>query len=292
MAITASMVKELRQRTGAGMMECKKALSEMDGDMEAAIDHMRTTGLAKADKKAGRIAAEGVVVVEVAGDGKTAVMLEINSETDFVSKGDDFNNFVAAVAKLILANKPADVATLNEMALEDGRSVEVARQELIAKIGENIQVRRFELREAAGQLCNYLHGVRIGVLVDIVGGNEALGRDVAMHIAASRPVCISEEQVPAEILEKEKAIFVAQAKESGKPDNIIEKMIVGRMRKYLAEITLLGQAFVKDPDQSVAKLLKDAGASVAYFQCLEVGEGIEKKVENFADEVMAQAQGS
>ncbi len=292
MAITAGLVKELRDRTGAGMMECKKALVEQDGDLEAAIEHMRKSGLAKADKKSGRVAAEGVIVIDVSEDGKKAAMVEVNSETDFVSKGDDFNNFASSVAKSVLEGAPADIDALMGLTLHGSdESVNDARQALVAKIGENIQLRRFVACSTENRFGVYLHGVRIGVLVELKGGDDALARDIAMHIAASRPVCVNEKEVPQELLAKEKDIFVAQAKESGKPDNIIEKMIEGRLRKYLAEITLVGQAFIKDPDTTIGKLLESKGAEVISFHCLEVGEGIEKKNENFADEVMAQVTG-
>lgn len=290
MQITASMVKELRERTGSGMMECKKALQEAEGSLETAIDNMRKAGMAKADKKSGRVAAEGRVAVELSADAKTAAIVEVNCETDFVSGGDEFLDFVKAVAKTAVENKPADVESLVSLTLAGGESsIEDARQTMVAKIGENIQVRRFHIVETdSGVFANYMHGVRIGVLVTIENGDEALGKDIAMHIAASNPTCISESDVPQELLEKEKEILRAQAAESGKPPEIIEKMIVGRVKKYLAEITLLGQSFVKDPDKTVANLLSDAGASVAGFIRYEVGEGIEKKEENFADEVMAQ----
>jgi len=292
MQINAAMVKELRQRTGAGMMECKKALVEAGGDMEAAVEAMRIAGLAKADKKAGRVAAEGIVTAATADDGKSAVLVEVNCETDFVAKGDDFVDFAKGIAAQVLAGQPADVEALGALQMGDGRSVEQARQELIAKIGENIQVRRFQRIESAGHIGSYLHGTRIGVLSALEGGDAALAKDIAMHIAASRPLCVSDEQVPADVLEKEKAILAAEARESGKPEEIIEKMVNGRVRKYLAEITLVGQPFVKDPDQTVGKLLKAGGASVSGFVRLEVGEGIEKKEENFAEEVMAQVKGS
>jgi len=294
MAISAAQVKELRQRTGCGMMECKKALVDSDGNMDTAAEALRKSGLAKADKKAGRIAAEGVIIVEVSGDGKSAAMVEVNSETDFVSKKDDFQNFAKAVAKRILADAPADLEALMAMPLTDGgESVEEARRGLIAAIGENINVRRFTHRQAdAGNLSSYLHGERIGVLVNVEGGDADLARDVAMHIAASRPVCIDETGVSQELLDKEKDIFSAQAAASGKPAEIIEKMVSGRIRKFLGEITLMGQPFVKDPDQTVGKLLKAAGATVKGFDRLELGEGVEKKTENFAEEVMAQVQGS
>ena len=291
MQITASMVKELRERTGSGMMECKKALQATDGDIDKAIEDMRTSGLAKADKKAGRTAAEGLVVIAISDDKKEAAIVEVNCETDFVSGGDEFKAFTTAVANTVLAESPADVEALVALPFEGGQSIEERRQEMVAKIGENIQVRRFERVSTEGTFGSYLHGIRMGVLVEMENGNDDLMKDVAMHIAATNPVCIAEDNVPAEMLEKEKGILIAQAKESGKPDNIIEKMIEGRIRKYLAEITLLGQAFVKDPDQTVEKLLKDAGATVKSFYRFEVGEGIEKKQENFAEEVMAQIKG-
>ena len=290
MQITASMVKELRERTGSGMMECKKALQEVDGDIDAAIENMRKSGMAKADKKSGRVAAEGRVVIAISDDGKKAAVVEVNCETDFVSGGDDFLSFVTAIAKTALDNQPADIAALSEMTL-DGTSetIEEARKAKIVKIGENIQLRRFELLSTEnGTFGSYLHGARMGVLVEMENGNEELIKDVAMHIAASNPICVSEADVSAELLEKEKEILRAQALESGKPADIVEKMLAGRVRKYLAEITLLGQAFVKNPDITVETLLSDAGATVNNFVRYEVGEGIEKKVENFADEVMAQ----
>ena len=293
MQITASMVKELRERTGSGMMECKKALQEAAGDIDTAIENMRKSGMAKADKKSGRVAAEGRVVIEISEDGQSAAVVEVNCETDFVSGGDDFLSFVTAIAKTALANKPADVAALSDMTL-DGASetVEEVRKAKIAKIGENMQLRRFEILETTtGTFGSYSHGTRMGVLVEMEGGSDELIKDVAMHIAASNPLCISEADVPADVLEKEKDILRAQALESGKPADIVEKMLTGRVRKYLAEITLLGQSFVKDPDKTVEILLSDAGATVNKFIRYEVGEGIEKKTENFADEVMAQLNG-
>ena len=293
MQITASMVKELRERTGSGMMECKKALQEADGDIDVAIENMRKAGMAKADKKSGRVAAEGRVVIKISDDGKSAAVVEVNCETDFVSGGDDFLSFVDAIAATALKNKPADIAALSGMTLEgSSETVEEARKEKIAKIGENMQLRRFELLETAtGTFGSYLHGSRMGVLVEMENGNDELIKDVAMHIAASNPLCVSEAEVPADVLEKEKEILRAQALESGKPADIVEKMLTGRIRKYLAEITLLGQSFVKDPDKTVETLLSDAGATVNRFVRYEVGEGIEKKQENFADEVMAQVNG-
>jgi elongation factor Ts len=292
MAITAALVKDLRERTGAGMMECKKALVEVDGDIDAAIDLMRKSGAAKADKKAGRTAAEGLIVFKTSDDGKNAVMVEVNCETDFVTKGDDFINFSNEVAQLALDNMPADIDALQALTMASGETVAEATKNLIAKIGENINVRRFICKSTDGVLGNYLHGGRIGVLVELQGGDEALAKDIAMHVAASKPACVSEADVDPAMIEKEKEIFAAQAAESGKPPEIIEKMIGGRIKKFLKEITLTGQPFVKDPDQTVEQLLKAAGATVVGFDRLEVGEGIEKKVENFAEEVMAQAQGS
>ena len=294
MAITAAMVKELRERTGAGMMECKKALVEADGDIEAAIEAMRKSGQAKAAKKAGRIAAEGVVMIEIAPGAKNGVLVEINCETDFVAKDENFASFAAAVARTALSPQATDAAALAEMPLagDPAMTVNGAREALIAKIGENVQVRRLvRFDDVAGTLHSYRHGQRIGVIVDLVEGDETLGRDIAMHVAASNPLCVSADEVPAETLEKEREIFRAQALDSGKPANIVEKMIEGRVRKFLEEVTLLGQAFVKDPEITVEKLLKQAGAQVRRFARIEVGEGVEKRSENFAEEVMAQVRG-
>lgn len=291
--ITAAMVKELRDRTGAGMMDCKKALKENGADLEASIEAMRKSGAAKADKKAGRVAAEGQIIITASEDAKKAAIVEINCETDFVAKDENFIGFITKVANAVLDSGVVEPEGISSLALADGKTVDEVRAELIAKIGENVQVRRAQIVESAeGIVASYSHGMRIGVLVSLNGGDAELGRDVAMHIAASRPVCVSEEQVPAELLEKEKDIFSAQAAESGKPPEIIEKMVTGRMKKYLAEVTLVGQSFVKDPDQTVGKLLGSAGASVNEFVRLEVGEGIEKKQEDFASEVMAQVRGS
>ncbi|MCK4864925.1 MAG: elongation factor Ts [Gammaproteobacteria bacterium] len=288
MAITAALVKELRDRTGAGMMECKKFLTETDGDIEAAIETMRKAGMAKADKKAGRVAAEGLATIKTSDDNKNAIILEVNSETDFVTKGDDFKDFVSSIADCVLKNKPADIETLLNLPLASGTSVEDTRKELIAKIGENMSVRRFEIIADADVVGTYQHGERIAVMVELEGGDAALGKDIAMHIAASKPVCVAEADVDVAALDKEREIFSAQAAESGKPDNIIEKMVEGRIKKFLKEVTLLGQPFVKDPDQTIEQLLKANNASVKRFVRFEVGEGIEKKEENFADEVMAQ----
>jgi elongation factor Ts len=294
MAITAAQVKELRERSGSGMMECKKALVDAGGDMDAAIEMLRKSGLAKADKKAGRVAAEGLVAVGISEDGRSATLVEVNCETDFVAKKAEFQEFADAIARRILAGNPADLEALLAMPLHDGEdaSIELARKSLIAAIGENINVRRFVRRDVTkGRLAHYQHGVRIGVLVELQGGDAELARDIAMHIAASKPQCVTEAEVPREVIDKEREIFSAQAQTSGKPANIIEKMVDGRIRKFLAEITLVGQPFVKDPDQTVGQLLKSAGAGVISFARMELGEGIEKKAENFADEVMAQVRG-
>ena len=291
MAVTAAMVKELRERTGAGMMECKKALVEAGGDMDAAVEAMRKSGLAKADKKASRVAAEGKVIQALSADGRQAVMVEVNSETDFVAKDGNFNAFAEAVAQIALDANPADIDALLA-ADHGGATVEEARQALIAKIGENIQVRRFVRSETDGQLGAYVHGGKIGVLVEIEGGDAELAHDIALHIAAMNPEFISDADVPADVMAKEKEILIAQAADSGKPPEIIEKMVTGRLRKHLAGITLLGQPFVKDGDLTVGKLLKQKNASVKGFQRLVVGEGIEKKQENFAEEVMQQVSGN
>jgi len=286
-AITASLVKELRERTGSGMMECKKALVETDGDIDAAAELMRKSGAAKADKKAGRVAADGAVKASVSEDGKSAVILEINSETDFVAKDENFQAFADQVLATIAEQQPDSVEALSSLQLGNGQSVEEARQALIAKVGENIQLRRFQQITTDGAIASYLHGSRIGVLVDSTASAE-LARDIAMHIAAVNPQFVDQDAIPAEFVEKEKSILIAQAESSGKPAEIIEKMIQGRLNKFLAEVTLLGQPFVKDPDQKVSKLLADAGASVTGFVRYEVGEGIEKKVEDFAAEVASQ----
>ena len=287
MAITASLVKELRERTGSGMMECKKALVETDGDIEAAAELMRKSGAAKADKKAGRVAADGAIKAMVSDDGKTAVILEINSETDFVAKDDNFQAFADEILTTVAQQKPASVDALSAMTMISGQSVEEARQALIAKVGENIQVRRFEVLESEASFASYLHGARIGVLVDSSAESD-LGRDIAMHIAAVNPQFVDQESIPTQFVEKEKSILIAQAESSGKPAEIIEKMIQGRLDKFLTEVTLQGQPFVKDPDQKVGQLLSNAGASVTRFIRYEVGEGIEKKVEDFAAEVASQ----
>jgi elongation factor Ts len=280
-------VKELRERTGSGMMECKKALVETDGDIEAAAELMRKSGAAKADKKAGRVAADGAIKLLVSDDAQSAVILEINSETDFVAKDDNFQAFADQVLAVIAQQQPESVEQLASLQLESGQSVEEARQALIAKVGENIQVRRFQRVVSDAAIASYAHGARIGVLVDSSADND-LARDIAMHIAAVNPQFVDQDAIPAEFVEKEKGILIAQAESSGKPPEIIEKMIQGRLDKFLAEVTLMGQPFVKDPDQKVSQLLASAGAEIKGFVRYEVGEGIEKKVEDFAAEVASQ----
>lgn len=294
--ISASMVMDLRQRTGLGMMECKKALTEAEGDLAKAEELLRIKSGAKASKAAGRVAAEGVVGAYLAADGKSGAMVEVNCETDFVSRNEDFAAFARNVAQAIAEKKPADVAALAALPL-DGGTVESARQALVQKLGENISLRRFERFETAGQLAQYLHGGgRIGVTVDYTGGDAAVGKDVAMHVAAGaapgaiRPVAVSRHDVAADLIERERAIFTAQAAESGKPADIVAKMVEGRVNKFLAEVTLLGQPFVKNPDDTVEKHLKAKGAAVKSFTLYVVGEGIEKKKDDFAAEVAAMAK--
>ena len=290
MAVTAAMVKELRERTGAGMMECKKALVETGGDIEAGVEHLRKSGLAQADKKASRIAAEGKIALSVSEDGKEAVMVEVNCETDFVAKDSNFMAFANAVAANVLSENPADVDALMNSDI-NGETIELARQALVSRIGENIQVRRFIRASTDGTLGAYVHGGKIGVLVDLAGGDDTLARDLAMHVAALNPEFVSDADVPEDVMAREKSILIAQAEGSGKPPEIIEKMVSGRLRKHLAGITLLGQDFVKDSDLTVAKLLDQNNASVSGFNRIAVGEGIEKKEDNFADEVMQQVTG-
>ena len=294
MQITAAMVKELRERTGAGMMDCKKALSEAGGDLEKAVGIMRLSGQAKADRKAGRVAAEGVVTVRTDDAGRRAAMVEINCETDFVAKEGAFREFADAVCSRVLAAAPAGVEELGNMPFGggEGPSIEEERRELVARIGENINVRRFAAIDSrGGRLGTYVHGTRIGVVVDLEGGDDAVARDVAMHVAASRPVAVGESDMPEEMLGREREILEAQVADSGKPPEIREKMLAGRIAKFLKEVTLLGQPFVKDPDRSVGDRLRASGATVLRFERFEVGEGIEKKTGNFAEEVMAQARG-
>jgi elongation factor Ts len=288
MSITATMVKELRERTGAGMMECKKALVEADGDAAGAAEILRKSGQAKADKKSARIAADGRIVVAV--DGTKAAVVEINSETDFVARDENFIAFSDAVAAAALEKGVTNADAIADVRLSDGRTVEEARTDLISKVGENIGVRRIASITSDDVLASYTHGSRIGVAVAMRGGDEELARDVAMHIAASNPMCIDETGVPAETLDDERRILTEQARASGKPAAIVDKMVEGRLGKFLKEVTLLGQPFVKDPDTSVGKLLGQAGATVTGFVRFEVGEGLEKREENFADEVMKQVR--
>ncbi|MEI8574124.1 elongation factor Ts [Methylomonas sp. LW13] len=292
MSISAAMVKELRERTGSGMMECKKALVEANGDMELAIENMRKAGLAKADKKSGRIAAEGIIGVKVSDDAKTVVMVDVNCETDFVAKGDDFIGFANDVVNSLLTSNVNSDEELQAMVLSTGVSVDDTRRALIAKIGENITVRRFvKFTTTEGGQAAYLHGSKIGVIVELSKNDPALGKDVAMHVAAAKPEYVSDDQVSVDVIAKEKEIFAAQALESGKPAEIVEKMIGGRINKFLAEVTLLGQPFIKDDSVTVGKLLTSKGNAVVRFARFEVGEGIEKKEEDFAAEVMAQVRG-
>ena len=289
--ITAGMVKELRERTGLGMMDCKRALTEAEGDMDKAIDDLRKASGIKAAKKASRVAAEGVVLTKIAEDGNYGVVIEVNSETDFAARDDNFLDFSQQALELAYSNREADVAALLGAGLEDTRSA------LVQKIGENCNLRRVErlqfTHENTGIVESYVHSNnRIAVLISVTGGEEALARDVAMHIAAVNPLVVRAEDVPKEEIAKETEIYSAQARESGKPEEIIEKMISGRLRKFVAEVSLLEQHFVKDPDVTVGKLLKDAGASVVQFVRFEVGEGIEKEEIDFADEVAAQVKGS
>ena len=289
MEITASLVKELRERTGAGMMDCKVALSDAKGDIEIAIEVMRKSGAAKAAKKAGRIAAEGIISIKQNEDN--IVILEVNCETDFVTKDESFLSFVNSVIQAISNNNVSDVDELLKLN-SSNQTIEEANQQLIAKIGEKITIRRFQKTSIKNQIGTYLHGTRIGVIVEIEGGGEELAKDIAMHIAASRPLFINEDQVSQKILDKEKEIYIAQAKESGKSADIVEKMVEGRLKKFINEITLLGQPFVKDPEKSIEKILKSSDARVLSFIRYEVGEGIEKRADNFAEEVMSQAKGS
>lgn len=288
--ITAGLVKELRERTGAGMMDCKKALAATDGDMDKAIDFLREKGLAAAAKKAGRIAAEGLVVSYVSEDSKVGVIVEVNCETDFVAKTENFQELVAGIAAHVAKSNPADMDALNASEIEEGKTVAALITESIAKIGENISLRRFARYEAAeGMVAAYIHGGgKIGVLVSMTAGDAELGKDVAMHIAAANPGYLTREQVPTAELEHEKAVLTEQARNEGKPEKIIEKMVQGRIQKYYKEVCLVDQEFVKDPDQTVGKLVAAAGAAVTEFTRFQLGEGIEKKQEDFAAEVMAQ----
>ena len=287
--ITASMVKTLREKTDAPMMECKKALTEANGDMERAEEILRVKLGSKASKAASRITAEGVVAVQISDDGKTGAIVEMNCETDFVAKNEDFLALAAGVAQLVLDKAPADVAAVSALPMADGRTVEETRAALVGKIGENMSIRRFVRTAAEGKLASYIHGgARIGVLIDLEGGDEALARDLAMHIAATKPIALSKEQVPAEVIAKERSIAEQKAAESGKPAEIAAKMVEGAVQKYLKEVTLLGQPFVKDDKTTVEQLLKNRQAKVDSFTLYVVGEGIEKKQDDFAAEVAAQ----
>jgi elongation factor Ts len=291
--ITAGMVKELRERTGLGMMECKKALTESDGDLRKAEDLLRIKSGAKATKAAGRVAAEGVVATHISADGKTGAIVELNSETDFVAKNEEFVALASAVASAVSAHAPADVAALANTKLPSGQTVEQARQALVMKLGENLQVRRFARVAAKGKLTTYVHGgSKVASVVDVAGGDEALAKDLAMHIAASKPVALSKEQVSADLIQRERDIATAKASESGKPADIVAKMVEGGVQKFLKEITLLGQPFVKDDKMTIEQLLKSKGANVSQFHLYVVGEGIEKKQTDFAAEVMAQVKGA
>jgi len=289
--ISASAVKDLREKTGVGMMEAKKALEETGGDFEKAIDLLRKKGLSAAAKKAARVAAEGMIASTIQAGGKTGVMVEVNSETDFVAKNDDFQRFAKELAELVAARKPADVAALSQLSIGSD-TVEARRNALIQKIGENIAIRRFVCYETSGQIAIYLHTTRIGVMVDYTGGNEQLGKDMAMHIAAANPQFLNRETVPTDVLDRERAVYEAQAKESGKPAAIIGKMVEGKLEKFYSDACLMDQVFIKDPDGKlkIRECLKKAGENVVLnrFVRYQLGEGIEKKKENFAEEVAAQ----
>ena len=288
--ISASTVMELRQRTGLGMMECKKALTEAEGDLAKAEELLRIRSGAKASKAASRVAAEGVIGLFVAADAKTAAMVEVNCETDFVARNDDFRAFANEIAQVVARDRPADTAVLSARKLASGESIEARRVALVQKIGENLSLRRFVRLEAQGRVASYVHGTRIGVLVDYNGGNEALGKDLAMHIAASKPMAVSREHVPADVVARERSIAAARAAESGKPANIVEKMVEGAVAKFLAEVTLLPQPFVKNDKQTVNDVVNAQGARVNGFVLYVVGEGIEKRKDDFAAEVAAMTR--
>lgn len=292
MSISAQLVKELRERTGAGMMECKKALLETGGDIEAAVDHMRKTGLAKADKKAGRVAAEGTLAISASADGKQVTLAEVNCETDFVAMGDEFQAFASKVADIAREKALENVEALSAAEFTSGVSVDERRRELIAKIGENMSVRRFvTLNTANGILGSYLHGKKIGVLVEVEGGDAELAKDLAMQVAAGNPIALDAQSLPQDFLDRENEIHRSKAQDSGKPANVIEKMVEGAMKKLFSEVTLLGQKFIKDPDVTIEQLLKSKGAKVIQYVRYELGEGIEKEESDFVAEVMAQAKG-
>ncbi len=289
--ISASAVKDLREKTGVGMMEAKKALEEAGGDFEKAVDILRKKGLSAAAKKAARVASEGAITSSIQNNGKKGVLVEVNSETDFVAKNEDFQKFAKGLAELVASQKPSDVAALSQLSL-GSENVEATRNTLVQKIGENISIRRFVCFETEGRIAIYLHGNRIGVMVDYTGGDEQLGKDIAMHIAAANPLFLSRETVAADILERERAVYEAQAKESGKPAAVIGKIVEGKLEKFYTDSCLMEQVYIKDPDGKlkIKELLKKAGANVALnrFVRYQLGEGIEKKKENFAEEVAAQ----
>jgi elongation factor Ts len=289
--ISASTVMELRQRTGLGMMECKKALTEASGDLAKAEELLRIKSGAKASKAAGRVAAEGVIGLAVAADAKTAALVEVNCETDFVARNDDFRSFANEIAQIVVRDRPSDLAALASRTVASGETIEARRIALVQKIGENITLRRFVRVEAQGRIASYVHGTRIGVVVDYTGGNEALGKDLAMHIAATKPMAVSREQVPGDVVAKERAIAAARAAESGKPTAIAEKMVEGAVAKFLAEVTLLAQPFVKNDKQTVSDIVAAQGARVSGFVFYVVGEGIEKRKDDFAAEVAAMTRG-
>jgi elongation factor Ts len=288
--ITAGMVRELRDKTDAPMMECKKALTEANGDLAKAEEVLRIKLGSKASKASARVTAEGVIAAFVSVDGKLGAILEVNCETDFVAKNEDFLGFAKKAAELVAIRNPKDVAALASAPL-DGSTVEEVRKALVGKIGENVSLRRFARVAAAGRLATYIHGgARVGVLIDVEGGDEALAKDIAMHIAAIKPVALSKDQIPADLIKRERDIAAAKAAESGKPANIVEKMVEGSVQKFLKEVTLLGQPFVKDDKQTVEQLLKSNGARVHAFYLYVVGEGLEKRKDDFVAEVMAQAK--
>ncbi|ABQ13687.1 translation elongation factor Ts [Dichelobacter nodosus] len=292
MAVSAQLVKQLRERTGAGMMECKKALTETNGDIDAAIELMRKTGMAKADKKASRVAAEGTLVVSISDDQKQATLLEANCETDFVAMGDEFQEFAGKTVELVRAKAIADVDALLAAEYEAGKTVDDRRRELIAKIGENMALRRFvTLSSQDGIIGHYVHGNRIGVLVELKGGDAELAKDIAMHVAATNPIALDAASLPQDFLDKENEIHRAKFEQSGKPAHVIDMMLEGAMKKLFSEVVLLNQKFVKNPEQSIEDLLKSHKATIIQYVRYELGEGIEKEETDFAAEVMAQAKG-
>ena len=288
--ITADLVKALRERTGAAMMDCKRALVEVGGDIEAAVEAMRKSGQAKADKKADRIAAEGIIAIAQNPEGTAAAMIDLNCETDFVARGDDFKEFAQLVARTALSHEQTNIDALNSIIIDQKETLDEIRRNLISKVGENVQIRRIAFLKSPGVVGTYVHGNRIGVLVSLNIPNTELAKDLGMQIAANNPLVVAPEDVSAELIAKEREIYTAQASNSGKPADITAKMVEGQIKKYLQEVSLLGQAFVKNPDLTVAKLLADNKAQVIEFIRFTVGEGIEKKANNFAEEVMAQIQ--